>query len=255
VVQFRQRHFLQARARHVLDAELPDVRDALVAAGAVRVDPLSRMPPSIVDREPRPGDERLATLTARRPTIEQVFGRAAEAEARMDVRRGISAAGLTTRMLSGTLHVTGVRTESGETLTGDLVVDAMGRRSLLPRLLRDSGGDPVYDAWACTNPSLGRGIPLGLVHSARLRDVARTHLEDPRAFTHAWHVATERELTPWYRATLAVDRARLAEIDALRTGRQPPAPLTSHRSSARDFPWPCSTTPTYSAPGWKSWAA
>src|SRR4029077_13794995 len=39
VVQFRQPHFLQARVSRTLDAELPDVRDALLAAGAARIDP------------------------------------------------------------------------------------------------------------------------------------------------------------------------------------------------------------------------
>ena len=43
----------------------------------------------------------------------------------------------------------------------------------------------VADAWACTNPSLGRGIALGLAHAARLRDVARTELGDPQAFALA----------------------------------------------------------------------
>src|SRR5262249_46951316 len=40
VVQFRQPHFLQPRVRHVLDRELPDARDALIAAGAAIVDPV-----------------------------------------------------------------------------------------------------------------------------------------------------------------------------------------------------------------------
>jgi hypothetical protein len=39
----------------------------------------------------------------------------------------------------------------------------------------------------------------------------------------SWDEATERELTPWYRATVALDRARLAEIDAIRTGADVPA--------------------------------
>ena len=34
VAQFRQAHYLQPRARAVLEAELPDVLDALAAAGA-----------------------------------------------------------------------------------------------------------------------------------------------------------------------------------------------------------------------------
>ena len=45
----------------MLEAELPDVLDALAAAGAARLDWPRMMPPSITDREPRPGDERLVT--------------------------------------------------------------------------------------------------------------------------------------------------------------------------------------------------
>jgi 2-polyprenyl-6-methoxyphenol hydroxylase-like FAD-dependent oxidoreductase len=107
VVQFRQAHFLQARGHEVLAQELPDVRDALAAEGACRLEPLDRIPPSIADRAPRSGDERLATLTARRPTIEHVFARAAERGPRMEVRRGASARGLTSRVVDGTPHVTG----------------------------------------------------------------------------------------------------------------------------------------------------
>jgi flavin-dependent dehydrogenase len=242
------------------------------------------------------------------------------------------------RSYDGTPHVAGVRTESGEQLTADLVVDAMGRRSQLPRWLADAGVGPVHeesedsgfiyytrffsssngappqprapllmpigtfsiltlpgdgdtwsvtlyistgdrplkrlrdpdrwtavvaacplhahwlegepitgilpmsgvvdryrrlvvngrpvatgvalvaDAWACTNPSLGRGIALGLAHAQRLRDTARSHLEDPAEFSEAWDAVTEAELTPWYRETVAEDRSRLAEINALRNG-------------------------------------
>jgi 2-polyprenyl-6-methoxyphenol hydroxylase-like FAD-dependent oxidoreductase len=88
VVQFRQPRFLQARVREVLDRELPDLRDALLAAGGVRVDPIDRMPASIADRSPRIGDERLVAVTARRPTLEQVFATAAEAERGVRARCG-----------------------------------------------------------------------------------------------------------------------------------------------------------------------
>jgi hypothetical protein len=84
---------------------------------------------------------------------------------------------------------------------------------------------PVGDAWACTNPSLGRGIALGLLHASLLRDVVREHLDgDPAGFATAWDAATQEQLTPWYRATIAVDRGRLAEIEALRRGEEPPRP-------------------------------
>jgi hypothetical protein len=49
-------------------------------------------------------------------------------------------------------------------------------------------------------------------------------LDDPVAFAEEWDAVTEAELTPWYRATVATDRARLVEIDALREGRRPPLP-------------------------------
>jgi hypothetical protein len=41
--------------------------------------------------------------------------------------------------------VSGVRTEAGEVLGADLVVDAMGRRSLLPRWLEAAGTRPVHE--------------------------------------------------------------------------------------------------------------
>ena len=57
VAQFRQPHFMQARGRQVLDAELPDVarRSRRRARSASRR--VDRMPPSIGDRAPRPGDD------------------------------------------------------------------------------------------------------------------------------------------------------------------------------------------------------
>ena len=344
VAQFRQAHFIQARGRAVLAGELPDVLEALEDAGALRLDPLARLPASIADRAARPGDERLVTTTARRPTLEQVLARAAEEQAGIDVQRGVAVTALTSRRAGGRLHVTGVCEERGRTLSADLVVDAMGRRSVLPGLLADAGGDPVHEeaedsgflyytrffrapdgrlpaprapalshlgsfslltlpadagtwsvtvyaasrdrplkrlrdpdrwtalvrscplhahwldgepmtpvmpmggvvdryrryggngaagpagvvsvaeAWACTNPSLGRGIALGLLHAALLRGVVREHADHPARLADAFVEATERELTPWYRATVAFDRARLAEIDAIRNGAEPPAP-------------------------------
>ena len=145
VAQFRQPHYLQARARHVLDAELPEVRDALVAAGALRFDALETAPPTLGDFERRPDDERFVTLTARRATLEQVISRAVAAQRGMEVRRGVTASGLTTRRGSGVPHVAGVRTQSGEELRGDLVIDAMGRRSSLPEWLEVIGAAPLHE--------------------------------------------------------------------------------------------------------------
>jgi hypothetical protein len=84
----------------------------------------------------------------------------------------------------------------------------------------------VFARAACTNPSLGRGISLGLMHAASLPAIVRAHVDDPRAFTEAWDTSTEERLTPWYRATVAVDRARRAQVEAIREGHPAPTPDT-----------------------------
>jgi 2-polyprenyl-6-methoxyphenol hydroxylase-like FAD-dependent oxidoreductase len=344
VRQFRLAHFLAPMGRAVLEEDLPDVFEGLVAAGAARMDLLALMPPNLAEAGPRAGDERFVTYTARRPIFEQVLGRAAAEEPRVEVRRGAAVKQLTMHLVNGKPHVEGVELDSGETLRGDLVVDAMGRRSPLPRLLGDADIAPLYeesedsgfiyygryfrspdgttpqpfgpllaplgsfsiltlpsdngtwavtlvtssgdrllkrmrdpdlwtavvkscplhahwlegepigelesmggvldryrrpfadgrplltgiallgDASSCTNPSLGRGISLGLLHARALREVVGSHLDDPLEFAEAWDAATEARMTPWYRETVEEDRDRLREIDALREGLVPAPP-------------------------------
>jgi 2-polyprenyl-6-methoxyphenol hydroxylase-like FAD-dependent oxidoreductase len=73
----------------------------------------------------------------------------------------------------------------------------------------------LADAWACTNPSLGRGVSLGVVHGRELRDtLRRSDPRDARQFTLDFHEATMNSVEPWYRATVRYDRHRLAEINA-----------------------------------------
>jgi 2-polyprenyl-6-methoxyphenol hydroxylase-like FAD-dependent oxidoreductase len=363
VVQFRQAHYLQPLGRAVLEDELPDVLEAFKDAGARRFDPIAEvLPAGITDRERREGDDRFVTYTARRSTIEWVVARAAEAEPGVEIRRGVNATALETRILDGRVHVNAVRTDAGDRLAGDLVIDAMGRGSSLPKLLAAAGGAPIHeesedsgflyytryfrgetpdcrgpmntpvgtfsiltlpgdngtwsvtlytssgdqplkalrhaetwmavaracprhahwldgepitpvmamggvvdrvrslngngddwarglaslgglaqglglpprghptgvlslgDAWACTNPSMGRGMSLGLAHAAVLRRVVREAGDDPAGLVAAYAAATETELRPWYESTVLVDRARRAQIEALRAGRALPAP-------------------------------
>ena len=87
----------------------------------------------------------------------------------------------------------------------------------------------LADAFACTNPSLGRGISLGPRHAQLLRDTARE--EDPVRFATAWDTVTEAEVAPWYRDTVALDRARLAEVEALREGLPRPRPANPARAA------------------------
>ncbi len=344
VTQFRLAHFLAPAGRAVLEQDLPEVFEGLVAAGAARLDLEMLMPPHLAEAGPREGDERFATYTARRPIFEQVLSKAAAEEPRLEIRRGAAVKGLTIGAVNGTPHVNGVRLDSGETLQGDLVVDAMGRGSQLRRWLSDADVGPLHeesedsgfiyygryfrspdgttpqmfgpllaplgsfsiltlpadngtwavtlvtssgdrmlkrmrdpdlwtavvkacplhahwlegepiaeleamggvldryrrpladgrpvvtgvallgDAWACTNPSLGRGMSLGLLHARALREVVGSHLDDPLEFAEAWDAATEERLTPWYRDTVEEDRARLREIEALREGLEPAPP-------------------------------
>lgn len=87
-----------------------------------------------------------------------------------------------------------------------------------------TGVAAVGDAWACTNPSAGRGMTIGLLHAQRLRDVVRTGLCDPAGFALAWDEATESAVTPFYRDQIRADRIRIATMDALREGTEPPPP-------------------------------
>lgn len=343
VAQFNLAHYMHARFRHVLEAELPDVRDRLLEAGALRFDILNKaMPTTIEDRSPREGDDRYWTLTGRRPVLETVFAQAAEDERGVKVVRGTHVTGFLTgaEVIGGVPHITGVHTADGGELRADLVIDAMGRRSAqhewvpavggrppegeaedcgftyygryfrsrdgqLPEVLgpllgvvgtisiltlpgdnltwmvvatTSSGdmplkqmrfeekwrkvmqelplqahwldGDPVgdfqaiagimdrcwrfvvdgkpiatgllavADAWAYTNPSLGRGVSIGIWHAQRLRDVVRS-ANDPKTTAEEWDAVTQAEFKPWYDAQVQMDRGRVAEIEALREGREP----------------------------------
>lgn len=77
----------------------------------------------------------------------------------------------------------------------------------------------VADAWACTNPSVGRGASMGLRHAVELRDLLRVAPADPTELAATWHQATMAVVEPMYRATLSYDRHRLAEIEAQLEGR------------------------------------
>jgi 2-polyprenyl-6-methoxyphenol hydroxylase-like FAD-dependent oxidoreductase len=336
VNQFRMIHIFLPRFRELLEAELPDAVREFDDLGAIRYNPFELIPAEVTGGL-QPGDERFTFLTARRPIGETALARAAAKTADLEVRRGVAVAGLTTADGNGVPHVTGVRTDSGDELAADLVIDAAGRRSSLPSMLtsigarapeeelEDSGfmyyvrhfrsldGEmpplmcglltpwgtvstltlpadngswgvglitsakdaelralkdvdawmrvwhtlplvahwadaepvdggriammakiedrrrnfvvdgtpvatgvlPVGDSWACTNPSLGRGMSIGFTHAVALRDFLRdAALDDPAGVAKGWHEVTQDTVNVWYRDTLAFDRHRLAEIDA-----------------------------------------
>lgn len=346
IAQFRMGHTLIAGGRQLLDDHLPDVSSELETAGAMRISGMDGMPPTITDRTPRPGDDRLDVLAARRPVYEMAFARAAEGRS-VDIRRGRSVTELVTgpSVVDGIPHVSGVRLDDGTLLESDLVVDAGGRRSPVPRLLDQAGatspaedsedsrfvyygrffrardgedvprpfhssleaagsisslvlvGDnrtwsvtlyattadkamravkdtsvfsrvvaalpgrarwlegepisdvitmggvldrirhfsregspivtglvPMGDSWGCTNPSVGRGITMALMHATSTVPAMAGLLDHPLDLFEAWHGATESTVAKWHESTLRMDRRRLAEMESIRTGTTEPAP-------------------------------
>lgn len=78
----------------------------------------------------------------------------------------------------------------------------------------------IADAASCTNPSLGRGITLGLMHTQVMRECVRDHA-DPTELALAFHERSESEVTTWHEDTVAVDRRRVREMRQYRNGVVP----------------------------------
>src|SRR6516164_8454024 len=77
VNQFRLPHAFLGRYRAVVDAELPQVSEAVEAAGGLRQNPLLDIPEELRGPE-RPEDYELEILTGRRPVVEMVMASVAE---------------------------------------------------------------------------------------------------------------------------------------------------------------------------------
>jgi 2-polyprenyl-6-methoxyphenol hydroxylase-like FAD-dependent oxidoreductase len=146
VNQFRLAHLFLARYREILELELPDVVAALERDGAVRFHPLADAPDSLTGGS-RPGDERHQVLSGRRAVVERAVATVAAATAGLTIRRGVAVDGLVCGpdASSGVPHVIGVRTNGGEELRADLVVDCSGRRSALQMWLAGIGARPAEE--------------------------------------------------------------------------------------------------------------
>jgi len=342
VNQFRMLHLFQPRFRQLMYENAPDVVHALERAGALCMNPLRDLHPLLTGGF-RETDAVYDTLTARRPVAEATIAAVVGNSDHVSVRRGVAVVGLVTGdpTVTGIPHVIGVRTDTGETVLADVVVDAGGRRSTLPGLLAEIGaqspieekepcgfiyygrhfrsGDgsvprpagplemvndsisiltlpadngtwgigvvtsakdtalralkdvevwtrvvggyplaahwlegeplddgiavmakiedrhrtfvidgrpvatgvlPLSDSWACTNPSVGRGIAIGTIHAVALRDLLRDAPADAVDLARRWHAATMATVEPWYRDTLAYDDGRLEHIHAVIEGRE-----------------------------------
>jgi 2-polyprenyl-6-methoxyphenol hydroxylase-like FAD-dependent oxidoreductase len=138
--QLVQPHIIMARCRELLVHRLPDVYEGLLDAGVMQAALQAQMPPSLPDKAPRPGDERLIQLLTRRSTFDWVLMRAIAAEPGVEFRPGVKVTGLTARRAAGhaAAHVTGVLSDAGE-IGADVVIDAAGRRSPIDAWLAGIG--------------------------------------------------------------------------------------------------------------------
>lgn len=145
VNQFRLPHLLLARFRQEVDAELPGLSDALLAAGGLRDDIVAGIPDDFSGGR-RPDDDRFVSITARRPVAEAVVAARTEGTPGVTVRRGTAVRDLIAAPASdGVVHVQGVVTDQGDEIRGDLVVDCSGRRTAVPEMLRRAGSPGPHE--------------------------------------------------------------------------------------------------------------
>jgi 2-polyprenyl-6-methoxyphenol hydroxylase-like FAD-dependent oxidoreductase len=136
--QAHQTHGFLARVVVELREHLPDVLDALVAAGGHTLNTTAAL------GDPQPGDEDLAVLVVRRTTFEWVLRNAALAEPNVSIRTDAPVAGLTVAPGGGAPPtVDGVVLADGTTVPARVVIAAMGRRSPVPEWL--AAHDVVVD--------------------------------------------------------------------------------------------------------------
>ena len=121
IPHFFQPHAFLPRGRRVLTALAPDVLGSLIEAGAEAQDVAAGL-----RGEREPGDEELVYLWVRRPIIEWALRRAAATEPGIELRAPARIAGLVVAD-NRVPRATGVALEGGDTVGGDVVVDALGR--------------------------------------------------------------------------------------------------------------------------------
>jgi 2-polyprenyl-6-methoxyphenol hydroxylase-like FAD-dependent oxidoreductase len=117
-------------------------------------------------------------------------------------------------------------------LDGEPITDVLAMGGIMDRYRRfvvdgapvATGIVSIGDSWACTNPSLGRGIAMGLLHALGTMEVVGQHLDNSLALALAQDSMTETRLTPWYRNTIEIDRAWVARFNALIEDRPEPQP-------------------------------
>ncbi len=141
VPQLRQPHNFLGLGRHLLETVFPDVRQALLVAGATELDQRMFFP---ADAPPAEGDALLQVLQCRRPVFDAALRVAADAA-------GVTtAAGTVTGVAVSGDRVTSVVLDGQPARPADLVVDAAGRGSHSAGWLSAVGlGSPTEEHTDC----------------------------------------------------------------------------------------------------------
>jgi 2-polyprenyl-6-methoxyphenol hydroxylase-like FAD-dependent oxidoreductase len=84
----------------------------------------------------------------------------------------------------------------------------------------------IGDAALHTNPTLGRGISMGLMHAQRLAEVAGLVDDDPVGFVDTFSEWTDDHLGVWYDTQVAADANSLERLAAGRLGQRVEPPDT-----------------------------
>ncbi|MEP6776232.1 MAG: FAD-dependent oxidoreductase [Chloroflexota bacterium] len=159
IPHFHQPHAFIPRGRKVLRDVLPDVYDTLLAAGAADLEVWRKAPSGPLGELPAE-DLDLVYMCVRRELIEWALRKAVLAEPNITVRSQTSVIGLLGDHGPIPL-IQGVETSAGEHISGDLVVDALGRRSPLPEWLALLGGLPQeVETSECNAVSYGRHFQI-----------------------------------------------------------------------------------------------
>ena len=140
IAHFRQPHNFLGLARRVLLDEAPEVLDAVLGLGASENRQYELLPGGAEAQ-----DELFVSIWARRPLFESALRRAVEDEANVNLLTNTRVVGLVSAQVSRGVAVTGARTDSGEEIGADLVVDALGRTSPLVSWLTSLGARPPVE--------------------------------------------------------------------------------------------------------------
>jgi 2-polyprenyl-6-methoxyphenol hydroxylase-like FAD-dependent oxidoreductase len=145
--QFRHPHAFLGVMCNLLRDNYPELLEQFYAAGARRVGFEDMLPPGLkATYQPAPGDERLWVMLCRRATMETVIRRYVETLPNVTIRNRVHVVGLLTEERDGVLVANGVEirdrdesADAAERVPADLVIDASGRGTRFPAMIRALG--------------------------------------------------------------------------------------------------------------------